>query len=55
MKETPMRITCANPGPVPFLLQEDDPECPYVRCALDDKVKPKWSGNDCEEWREEDG
>ena len=55
MKDKKMCINCGNHGQVPFLLQDDDPECPYVRCSIDGKVKPKWSGDDCEDWREEDG
>ena len=46
---------CKHHYPVPCLLQEDDPECPYVRCAMDGKVKPKWSGDDCEDYQEQEG
>jgi len=45
---------CKHHYPVPCLLQEDDPECPYVRCAMDGKVKPKWSGDDCEDYQEQE-
>ena len=53
MKEQQCRF-CKHHYPVPFLLVEDDPECPYVRCDLDGKVKPKWSGDDCEDWSDHD-
>ena len=29
-----------------------DPECPYVMCEIEGKAKPKWSGDDCEDWKE---
>lgn len=42
---------CKHHYPVPCLLQEDDPECPYVRCALNNRVHPKW--DECDEWEDE--
>ena len=43
--------TCGRHYPIPFLLQENDPECPYVRCGIDQTVHPKWDA--CDDWKEE--
>ena len=45
--------SCKHKIPVPFLLQEEDPECPYVRCGISGKVMAKW--DDCEDWEENHG
>ena len=42
--------TCGRHYPIPFLLQKNDPECPYVRCGIDQTVHPKW--DECDDWKE---
>ena len=41
---------CKYHYPVPCLLDNDDPECPYIRCSLDNRVRPKW--DECSNWKE---
>ena len=43
-------LNCRYHEPIPDILPEDNPECPYIRCQRDKSVHPKW--DDCEDWRD---